>query len=43
MHLLIVFVEKVKENCETNQKVYCVMQLSLSYLDGITEYHVIAS
>ena len=31
--------DKVKENCETNLKVHCVMQLSLSYkviyLDGI--------
>ena len=23
--------DKVKENCETNLKVHCVMQLSLSY------------
>ena len=37
--------DKVKENCETNLKVYCIMQLSLSHkvLIASPEYHVIAS
>ena len=39
--------DKVKENFETNLKVHCVMQLSLSYKvfrwHPLHEYHVIAS